>query len=314
MVRNVIFRELYHYITKFDTFTPDWQGASMRLKTFSGLLIVVVLLLSASAGWVSAHGEGVDITIHFAAEVNGKPATCGLTYAGVGTGGTDISLNDFRFYVSNVRLVNTEGEEVPVELTQDGLWQYENIALLDFEDGSGGCSEAGNPETNTKVVGKVHEGEYTAIIFDLGLPFELNHLDTTTAPTPLNVPAMWWNWQYGYKFVRIDLLTASTELPAWFIHLGSTGCEATDGNTAPTEACSFPNVNTIRLEDFNAAQNFVVADLNGLLQTVNLGENTPEPPGCMSLPDDPDCASLMPAFGINLDGSLLDTQSFFRVD
>lgn len=260
---------------------------------------------------------GPNVTIRFAATVGSRPATCGMVYEDVGTTGATLSVNDFRFYVSNVRLINAMGEAVPVELTQDGMWQYSNVALLDFEDGTSLCSDAGNPELNDKVIGTVPAGEYTGLAFDLGVPFELDHLDTTTAPTPLNIPALWWNWQVGYKFVRIDLQTPNSETPAWFVHLGSTGCASADGNTPPTEPCSNPNVATVRFDSFNPVQNFVVADLAGLMAGVDLSKSAPMPPGCMSGPEDPDCTGLFPGFGLDLttgapvEGSV---QTFFRVE
>lgn len=277
-------------------------------KWISGIIIALFALV---VGVTSAqHGDGgmtmsmptvgPDVTIRFAAMVGERPATCGMVYRGVGADETVISLNDYRFYVSNVRLINAAGEEIPVELIQDGKWQYANVALLDFEDGTGGCSEAGNADLNDKIVGTVPTGDYTGIVFDLGLPFELNHLDTTTAPAPLNVPAMWWNWQYGYKYVRIDTLTPEGAEPAWFIHLGATGCVSADGATAPTEPCSNVNVNSVRLDGFNPLENFIVSDLAGLVAESNLKENTPMPPGCMSGVDDPDCAGLFVSFGLDL--------------
>lgn len=299
----------------------------LRVFLLLSLLGVGVGVLSAQEEGGDGHGGmmpmaglptvGPDVTIRFAASVGSVPASCGMIYNGVGTAGSTLSLNDYRFYISNVRLINAAGEEIPVELTQDGQWQYANVALLDFEDGTSLCSGSGNADTNTKVTGTVPEGDYNGLVFDLGVPFELNHLDTTTAPAPLNVPAMWWNWQYGYKFVRIDLQTTSSESPAWFVHLGSTGCNSADSNTAPAEACSNPNTSTVRFADFNPVQNFVVADASGLLAGVNLDTSVPMPPGCMSGPEDADCAGLFPAFGLELaTGTMLDAnpQTFFRVE
>lgn len=260
---------------------------------------------------------GPDVTIRFAALVGERSAACGMIYSGVGAEGSTITLNDFRFFVSNVRLINSVGDEVPVELTQDGQWQYENVTLLDFEDGSGMCGEAGNAELNDKVIGTVPEGEYTGLVFDLGVPFALNHLDTSTAPAPLNIPAMWWNWQFGYKFVRIDMMTPGGQTPAWLIHLGSTGCEAADTSSAPEEPCANSNIVTVRFDAFNAVENFVIADAASLLSGVNLNESVPEPPGCMSGPDDPDCVSLFPGFGLDLATGAMaadGTQAFFRAD
>ncbi len=258
---------------------------------------------------------GPEVTIRFAAMVGNRPAACGITYRGLGMENSPISLNDFRFYVSNVRMVTADGMEVPVELAQDGLWQYNDVALLDFEDGTGLCSGSGTPEMNDKVVGMIPEGEYAGLRFDLGVPFELNHLDTATAPAPLNLPAMWWNWRSGYKFVRIDMQTPTSAIPQWFIHLGSTGCVSDSGSTPPSEPCANPNVATVELMGFNPTENFVVADLMSLLTPVNLNENTPQPPGCMSGVQDPDCIDLFPSFGLDLEtGAQLDSQAFFRMD
>jgi uncharacterized repeat protein (TIGR04052 family) len=303
----------------------------MTLRFFTRALAIAVLLLTVSAvfaqdsGGNDGHGGmmmsglpgvGPDVTIRFAAMVGNSPAACGMIYEGVGAAGSPISLNDFRFYVSNVRLITAMGEEVPVELTQDGRWQYADVALLDFEDGTGMCREAGTPDMNDKVVGTVPPGEYTGIAFDLGVPFELNHLDTTTAPAPLNLPAMWWNWRIGYKFVRIDMQTPRSQTPAWFIHLGSTGCPSPDSSTPPTDVCSNPNLATVRLDGFNPTRTFVIADAAALLSGVNLDESVPMPPGCMSGTEDPDCAALFPAFGLDLESGMNNqagVQQFFRV-
>ena len=288
--------------------------------------VLMVVTVSAQDQGGDGHGGmmsdimpsvGPDVTIQFVAMVGAKPAACGIIYENLGTTGSPISLNDYRFYVSNVRLINAAGEEVPVDLTQDGLWQYTNVALLDFEDGSKLCSETGTAEINSKITGTVPEGEYVGIVFDLGVPFELNHLDTATAPAPLNLPAMWWNWRSGYKFVRIDMQTPRSQTPQWFIHLGSTGCSAPDNNTPPAEPCSNPNLPTVRLEGFNPIRNFIVADLAGLLAQVNLDESTPMPPGCMSGIDDPDCVGLFPGFSLDLTSGLPiedAVPAFFRVE
>ncbi len=63
----------------------------------------------------------------------------------------------------------------------------------------------------------------------------------------------------------------------------------------------------------------IVADLATLLTNVNLNESMPEPPGCMSGPDDPDCGGLLPGFGLEIAtgacaGAGCPAQSFFRVE
>ena len=275
----------------------------------------------------AAEVEAQPITISFAMKAGDQDAHCDETVEGLGTTGSPVTFNDLRFYVANLHLINNEGEVFPVTLEQDGLWQTENVALLDFEDASAGCADSGTPETNTTVRATIPSATYVcpecapvAIVFDLGVPFALNHQDVTVAASPLNLPPMWWNWQGGYKFVRIDMKTdaASTD-GAWFIHLGSTGCKAADQATPPTEPCARPNVATVRLDGYDPAKSVIVADIASLLADVNLSESTPQPAGCMSGPDDPDCANLMPAFGLDPATGVCaeagcPAQKFFRIE
>ena len=114
----------------------------------------------------------LPITLNFAAKVGSEAFSCGSTYAGLGADDSTVHPVDFRFYVHDVRLIDDSGAEVPVALTQDGLWQYEGVALLDFEDRSGTCSN-GTVQLNDVVVGTVPFGTYTGIAFELGVPFEL---------------------------------------------------------------------------------------------------------------------------------------------
>lgn len=302
----------------------------MNLRFFSTAALAGMLTLSAcqpiqpkvspSAASKESAGEmSAPTTIQFAFKAGEDALSCGQEVAGLGTTATTMLLNDLRFYVSNIRLLNEAGEEVPLSLNQDGLWQYQNTVLLDFEDASAGCAESGNAEMNSIVTGLAPEGDYKGVIFQLGVPFELNHQDVAVASSPLNVPAMWWNWRGGYKFVRVDMMSKGDTPAPWFIHLGSTGCKADEMTSAPAAACARPNVAEIRLDDFNPATNTIVADLATLLTNVNLNESMPEPPGCMSGPDDPDCGGLLPGFGLEIaTGACAEAgcpaQSFFRVE
>jgi uncharacterized repeat protein (TIGR04052 family) len=311
------------------------------LRHLRGLLLGA-LLVTALAACGPANNTDGNVTLQFAMNVGDKAAVCGQSYPGVGSAGTEISFTDLRFYVSNIRLINAQGQEVPLELAQDGVWQYQNVALLDFEDGSSGCSEGGNTALNSVVKGTVPAGRYTGVAFDLGVPFALNHADVTAAPSPLNIQALWWNWQGGYKFMRVDMLTSAPAVApaptmemsatapagsqgemhdqgaakpsAWFIHLGSTGCKSNDRTEPPSEPCSNPNLVSVRLDGFDPGKSVIVADLAGLLRDVPLDQNTPEPPGCMSGPKDPDCPALFLGFGLDLaTGAATGTQQLFRL-
>lgn len=160
--------------------------------------------------------------VQFSPEVNGQPFACGQSYSGLGTTQSTIEPRDFRMYLSNVKLIKANGESVPLQLTQDDTWQKHSTVLLDFEDKAGAC-ETGTPETNFEIQGQAPAGDYQGIRFELGLPFEMNHQDLTTAASPMNVSSMFWSWRGGYKYLRADMST--TGLPqGFYLHLGSSGC------------------------------------------------------------------------------------------
>lgn len=295
--------------------------SSIRLwwvVALTGLLIACNAPVAPSTG-SNAPAEETPVTIQFAAQVNGTAADCGGSFQNVGLAKSTISFSDFRFYVSNVRLINEQGVEVPLALHQDGLWQVQDVALLDFENAVGACGEAGTEAMNHQIAGTIPGGVYKGIVFTLGVPFEQNHLDTTTAPSPLNVSALWWNWQVGYKFARVDLLVEDVDPTGYNIHLGSTGCVSDNSNSAPEAECSKPNRVEVRLTDFDPATDTIVADAGALLQRTDLSKNAPQPPGCMSMTNDSDCSGVFTGFGLDLkEGVCMNgncgIQTFFRVE
>jgi uncharacterized repeat protein (TIGR04052 family) len=220
---------------------------------------------------------------------------------------------DFRFYVHDVRLVTASGE-VPVAIDTAGAFQGQGVALLDFEDRSGACAE-GTTETNTQITGRVPAGmasDIRGLKFKLGVPFAINHQEPSSAPAPLNLSAMWWTWNAGYKFLKIDGNTAG--LPMGFnIHVGSTGC--TGNNTGAVNPCMAPNVAEVSLDGFAPSTHTVIADLAALVSMSNLESNTAmTAPGCMSAPTDPECAPLFSALGLPFGSTPASTQRFFRAE
>jgi uncharacterized repeat protein (TIGR04052 family) len=283
----------------------------MKLQTLVGL--TTATLLSACAG-LGDFASNQPVTIQFAGAINGQPFACGQSYANVGTTKSTITPSDFRFYVSEVKLVQKDGTKVPVNLLQDGVWQYQNVALIDFENGTGPCRN-GTTAINTSVRGVVPKGEYTGVELTVGIPFALNHQDPTVAPSPLNSTAMFWNWQGGYKFIKFDTASSgvSEQKPAapnamgpvtrYSVHLGSTMCAGTS-KTQPPQACQSPNRLTVRFDSFDVAKGVVVADMGSVLSQANVDVNAKDTsPGCMSFPKDSDCPPVMGALGLAYDGS-----------
>lgn len=234
-----------------------------------------------------------DISIQFAAQVGDQPFSCDTTYANLGTQASQANLTDFRLYLHDVKLIDSDGNRHDVTLTNDGIWQTDRVALLDFETGDGSCG--GTAETNGLIKGSVAEGSYTGLEFSVGVPQELNHQDSAAAASPLNISGMFWSWQSGYKHLRID---ASVDDASWFFHLGSTDCSG-DPTQGEDVSCANPNRPTITLTDFNTEANKVVINYSDLMATSDLSTSTPMPPGCMSGATDPDCTEVMKSIGLN---------------
>jgi uncharacterized repeat protein (TIGR04052 family) len=277
--------------------------------------------LSACATSPTTTGAEQAVTINFAARIGDKPARCGESYPGVGTSGATIMLQDFRIYVSEVRLLAADGREVPLKLTADNQWQNDKVALLDFENATGNCN--GNAPMNTAIRGTAPAGQYTGVVFEIGVPYELNHKDPTLAAAPLNYSALTWPWRIGYKFTTIDFDTASkpaapaaSSMPGmaasgFSIHLGSTDCGAGSPTTPPTSPCANANRPTYRLDGFDLRQQTVALDLGALLAATDVTINAPNSAsGCMAFPNDDDCIAIMDRFGLSFRGKATAGQKF----
>lgn len=252
-----------------------------------------------------------QVAIRFEATVGDEAFACGRRYDGIGVSGSSITVADFRFYVSAVRLIRDDGTEVPVPLTVDGLWQQEDVALLDFEDGTTSCAN-GTPELRNLIEGRVPEGHYVGVRFAVGVPFDKNHRDPTLQASPLNLTRLFWNWNAGYKFLRIDLRTTG-QPQGWVIHLGSTGCTPR-GPTAVPASCASPNDVPVHLPAFDVDRDVVRVDLRALLADANVDVNQTDTAfGCMFAPTDGDCVPLARRLGLPFGDAPIAAQQVFTV-
>lgn len=283
------------------------------------------LLLACTTA--SMQAQTTDISLTFAAQVDGKPAACGETYQQVGATKAALFLQDLRIYISAVRLIARDGTEVPLALTPDDVWQSDAVALLDFENGTANCN--GNSATNHRIHGTVPAGDYRGVAFEIGVPFALNHQDPTLAAAPLNYTALTWPWRVGYKFVNIDFDTQPVEArqmtaashgeekasaTGFSVHLGSTECGAGGPRTPPLEPCANPNRAAYRFETFDPRTDVLTMDLGALLAGTDVTKNTPKTAsGCMSFATDDDCKDIMDRFGLPFRGVASTGQQFIRV-
>ena len=279
---------------------------------------MTVLSVFAAAAVATAPMQPVEI--HFAGMVGAQPFRCGSSYEGIGTPAATIRPTDFRFYVTGVSMVDRRGRKVPVRLDQDGLWQYRDIAMIDFEDGTGPC-RGGNSGLNFTVKGTVPKGRYIGIAFEVGLPPDLNHGDAATAPVPLNYTSMFWAWRSGYRFFKIDMeasregTSESAKATGFSIHIGSTGCGEGSSTTPPSDACKQSNRIPVSFTRFDPARDVVSVDLAELMKGTDATMNTVDTaPGCMSAQDDPECLGVFAAFGLPWADNPAGPQRAFRKD
>ena len=267
---------------------------SHRLRLFS--LALASFFLSFFGGCSesedSSEQDAVvnEIAIQFTVTVDGSPFSCGEVFREIGSSSAEMAFTDMRMYVHDLILIDSSGREYPVTLAEDGIWQRDGVALLDFEDG---C-ENGTQQTNTVVRGEVAAKEFRGVRFSVGLPPELNSSETVLEGrgSPLNQTAMFWSWKSGYKYVRLD-----GDSGPFRLHLGASGC-------GDEFDCAELNIPSVTLAAFNPDIDSIQLDLGHLLQGTDVSQNSPSTaPGCMGESSDPDCQDIFERIGLGAEGA-----------
>lgn len=279
--------------------------------------LFLILFVISTPLLAESKTQNIPVQIEFEAKINGEIFDCNKSYNSVGITKSTLIPRDFRFYISNIKLLNSKGKEIPLQLLQDNKWQYKSVALLDFENNTANCE--GNKEINKSIIGSIPIDKYKGLSFDLGIPFELNHQDVNLAPSPLNLTSLFWVWRSGYKFARLDFSSTGIQ-QGYFIHLGSTGCGEINEKTyeskriskTPPLSCQNPNRAKINFPLFEIKKNKIIVDLGYLLSGSDINKNTPNTAsGCMSGVNDPDCSPIFERLGLK---NKSVTQNFFHLD
>lgn len=268
----------------------------------------------------ASDGATQPVTIRFKAKIGDDDLACGKSFANQGTTKVHASVQDFRFFVEDVRLITSSGKEARVQFDDKAPFQTKDVALLDFTDRQGTCT-AGGETINTTITGKVAPGDYTGIVFVNGVPESLNHQNLTSAKAPLQDTSTYWGWMSGYRFIMTGVIVDAADRAAPdpgdvdggtgntgvnSVHVGSGGCTRTS-TTGFT--CTRPNRTRIELGEFNAETNSIVADLGKVFEGIDLRDALEcHGPG-------PECGPAYGAFGLSLDtGATIDGQKVFRVE
>ncbi len=147
------------------------------------------------------------------------------------------NIDYFGFYLSKPELrIDGRWQRVKFKQTQ---WQTPNEALLKFHN------KCVNPDdANSKIVLDVSEELLmlsTNLRFTMGLPFDVNHANPSTQPSPLNDSSMVSNQRDGHMFLKLDVSKSGDATHKWSYHLGSAGCDAETESTPPESTCAFTN-------------------------------------------------------------------------
>ncbi|WP_157673825.1 MbnP family copper-binding protein [Cognaticolwellia beringensis] len=149
-------------------------------------------------------------------------------------------LDQFQFYISDIKYGSEKAGWQKVNLTQTAFQAHETVLLgtncraaEQLSNMMKSSNWAIDIEQDNQIL---NDGTY--IRFTLGVPFQVNHLNPLSQKSPLNLPSMFWVWQTGHKFMRLELATSDDQ---WLFHLGSTGCKSASVMRAPEQACRYPN-------------------------------------------------------------------------
>jgi hypothetical protein len=142
-----------------------------------------------------------ELLLKFAAKVRGESLACYDQSAEMMVAGQIFT--DLRIFISNIALVNDKGEDVKLGLkVEDGSKNLQfvdangnSIALLNYLDAACASSDA------TKILkdvisGALPSGHYTAIKFQLGLPYPAMDPNLTKIPSALAPTDMAWMWEH----------------------------------------------------------------------------------------------------------------------
>jgi len=205
--------------------------------------------------------------ITFRTSYAGVPLDCNT---GVSQVGKSWSYHQFQFYLSEVSIKTQDGSWQPWEMTTTS-YQSNDVALLGEVCGENNQTTNNANNANWQVSFKTAENlaKVSAIKFTLGIPFELNHLNPLTQPSPLNDSSMFWVWQTGHKFLRLEM---ASQTDNWLFHLGSTGCTAPSAVRAPKQACLYPNTATVvvPMNKMSNSNNQISFDIAKLIQGLTI--------------------------------------------
>lgn len=189
----------------------------MKSKHFFKLMVVIFI----SCGIASCQ-PAVPAQLQLQLYFQQQPLDCQRSFL---LAGQQWQLAQLQLYLADFQL---NGQPALLHTDEQMPWQQQRLALLGTD-----CQT--NGQWQLQFAGPLPKGELT---FVLGVPDDLNHQNPLTAPPPLSQSDMFWSWQGGHKFFRLELKSAAD---GWALHLGSTGCQSASVLRPPAGPCTQPN-------------------------------------------------------------------------
>lgn len=145
-----------------------------------------ILILAAGCNKQSIDAPVSNVSLRFAAQVDGQPLVIGGQRYPSATGSGAFTVEDFKVYISNIALKNTATGDVYLEEDSYHLLRYANDSA-EFEI----------------ILAGVEVGDYDTIEMAIGVdPVRNLSIESLRDLNPNNQMA--WNWDVGYKFVLLE--------------------------------------------------------------------------------------------------------------
>lgn len=180
---------------------------AQNILRFSSILAFAVILQSFS-GCSDGNPEPEPIvkepvSIHFKHFYNGEPFEYNRIYKSPQD--NDMWFTKKKYYLSNIVAVKSDGSK---ELIAD-VWLIDAV------------------QNNSTISGNIARGDYSSIMFDLGVRQDLNAMDpaTFTISHPLSVTKnMYWGWSTQYVFSKVEgYEIGQLDTASFVIHTGTQG-------------------------------------------------------------------------------------------
>jgi len=289
----------------------------IKSRAFFRLVLFIIVPNLSGCGDNNATDNlknNLNRTLNFSPKYQNKTLKCLSPFSHQGK---SWQYSQLQFFVSEVEVKDQNGKWQIWQLTENE-YQSSNVALIGEYCQSNKVKQQsvhtreGNWQLSFEQV--IEPSTISQLRFTLGVPFYLNHQNPLLQASPLNVPNMFWVWQTGHKFFRLDMeeVNEFSQKDNWQFHLGSTGCKAPSPLRAPKNLCVNGNQAKITLDIKANTQGKELPSIDVDLSHLFSGLITTKQNSCQSEPDNNSCLPLFKSVGLLVPKVKSQRQSLFK--